>query len=219
MEWGDFTFCYSFSTSINNYYKWYLFHSKFFLLVCFLIKEASSLLMGFPGSSLIMSLSASEEDTRNVDLILWSRRFPGVGNGSPLQYSCLEVPWIEESSPLSMLQSMGLQRVWNYTDALWVFHAVFDPHQFILICSVMQGPLLGILNWYFDKYSQFTFTPSSTTKPRKFRVLVKCSTNACHWLLLLWKWLLFMCFTETRVNMISLKSLASYVFVPPYYFL
>ena len=33
---------------------------------------------------------------------------PGEGNGNPLQYSCLEIPWTEE--PVG-LQAMGLQRV------------------------------------------------------------------------------------------------------------
>ena len=32
-------------------------------------------------------------------------RFPGDGNGYPLQYSCLEIPWIEE--PGELLLSMG----------------------------------------------------------------------------------------------------------------
>ena len=42
-------------------------------------------------------------------------RYPGVGNGNPLQYSCLENPWTEEPSEL---QSMGLHRVvydWAHT--------------------------------------------------------------------------------------------------------
>ena len=38
-----------------------------------------------------------------------SGRTPGVGNGNPLQYSCLgETPWTEE---FWQPQSMGLQRV------------------------------------------------------------------------------------------------------------
>ena len=37
-----------------------------------------------------------------------SGRSPEEGNGNPLQYSCLEIPWTEE--PCGM-QSMGLQRV------------------------------------------------------------------------------------------------------------
>ena len=35
-------------------------------------------------------------------------RSPGEENGNPLQYSCWEIPWTEESGGL---QSMGLQRV------------------------------------------------------------------------------------------------------------
>ena len=35
-----------------------------------------------------------------------SRRSPEEGNGSPLQESCLEIPWTEEPRGL---QSMGLQ--------------------------------------------------------------------------------------------------------------
>ena len=35
-------------------------------------------------------------------------RYSGEGNGNPLQYSCLQNPWTEETGGL---QSMGLQRV------------------------------------------------------------------------------------------------------------
>ena len=35
------------------------------------------------------------EDMRDWGLIPRSRRSPGEGNGNPLQYSCLENPWIE----------------------------------------------------------------------------------------------------------------------------
>ena len=41
--------------------------------------------------------------------LLWaSSQFFGEGNGTPLQYSCLENPWTEEPG---RLQSMGLLRV------------------------------------------------------------------------------------------------------------
>ena len=36
-----------------------------------------------------------------------SGRSPGEGNGTPLQYSCLENPWMEE---LGRLQSTGSQK-------------------------------------------------------------------------------------------------------------
>ena len=35
-------------------------------------------------------------------------RSPGTGNGNPLQYSCLKIPWTKEPGGL---QSIGSQRV------------------------------------------------------------------------------------------------------------
>ena len=39
---------------------------------------------------MVKNPSANIGDDRNVDLIPGSGRSPGVGNGNPLQYSCLE---------------------------------------------------------------------------------------------------------------------------------
>ena len=39
---------------------------------------------------MVKNLSANSGDTRDVGLIPRSGRFPGGGNDSPLQYSCLE---------------------------------------------------------------------------------------------------------------------------------
>ena len=47
---------------------------------------------------------ASVGDTRDSGSIPGWRRSPGEGNGNPFQYSCLEIPWTEESGGL---QSMG----------------------------------------------------------------------------------------------------------------
>ena len=41
---------------------------------------------------MIKNLSANAGDTRDTGSILGSGRSPGVGNGNPLQYSCLENP-------------------------------------------------------------------------------------------------------------------------------
>ena len=46
--------------------------------------------MGLPGSALVKNPSASARDTRDTGLIPGLGRFPGVGNGNPLQLSCLE---------------------------------------------------------------------------------------------------------------------------------
>ena len=51
---------------------------------------------------------AKAGDKRDEGSILGSGRSPGEGYGNPLQYSCLEMPWIEEPG---RLLSIGLQRV------------------------------------------------------------------------------------------------------------
>ena len=45
--------------------------------------------MGFTGSSVVKNLPAN---AGNMGLILGLGRSPGVGNGNPLQYSCLGNP-------------------------------------------------------------------------------------------------------------------------------
>ena len=46
--------------------------------------------MGCPGDSVVKNPPGSEGETGDVGLISGSRRFPGVGNGNPFQYSHLE---------------------------------------------------------------------------------------------------------------------------------
>ena len=45
---------------------------------------------GFIGDSAINNLPANARDARDMGSIPGSGRFPGEGNGNPLQYSCLE---------------------------------------------------------------------------------------------------------------------------------
>ena len=45
---------------------------------------------GFPGGIGVKNLPANVGDTEDVSSIARSGRSPGVGNGNPLQYSCLE---------------------------------------------------------------------------------------------------------------------------------
>ena len=49
-------------------------------------------------------------DIRDVGSIPGLERSPGGGNGNPLQYSCLEIPWTEDPGGL---QSMGSQSPWG----------------------------------------------------------------------------------------------------------
>ena len=45
---------------------------------------------GFPGGSVVKTLPANAGDPGGKSLIPGSGRSPRVGNGNPLQYSCLE---------------------------------------------------------------------------------------------------------------------------------
>ena len=61
------------------------------LVLIYLITGILCLLSAFIGSSGKES-ACSAGDTGDADSILGSGRFPGGGNGNPLQYSCLENP-------------------------------------------------------------------------------------------------------------------------------
>jgi len=58
----------------------------------------------FPSGSAVKESACNAGD---MGLIPGSGRSPGGGNGNPLQYSCLEIPWTEEPGEL---QSIGSQR-------------------------------------------------------------------------------------------------------------
>ena len=47
-------------------------------------------MLGFPDGSVVKNLPANSGDTRDMGLIPGSGRSLGVGNGNPLQDSCLE---------------------------------------------------------------------------------------------------------------------------------
>ena len=47
--------------------------------------------MGFPGGLAVKNPPADAGDARDAGLIPGLERSPGVGNGNPLQYSCLEI--------------------------------------------------------------------------------------------------------------------------------
>ena len=47
---------------------------------------------GFPGGSVVKNLPAKAGDAGNAASLFGSGRFPGGGNGNPLQCTCLENP-------------------------------------------------------------------------------------------------------------------------------
>ena len=61
--------------------------------------------MGFPGGS---DDKESVSNSGDLGSVSGSGRYPGEGNGNPVQHSCLENPWTEEPG---RLQTMVSQRV------------------------------------------------------------------------------------------------------------
>ena len=52
---------------------------------------------GFPRGSVVKNLPAN---AGNTDLIPGLGRFPGEGNGNPVQFPAWEIPWTEEPGEL-----------------------------------------------------------------------------------------------------------------------
>ena len=53
--------------------------------------------MGFPGGSDSKESSCNAGYAEDMSSIPGSGRYPGEGNGNPLQYSCLETPTDQEA--------------------------------------------------------------------------------------------------------------------------
>jgi len=62
-------------------------------------------MIGFPGGSVVKNLPANAGD---VGLISGLGRFPGVGNGNPLQYSACKILWTEEPGGLKYMGWQGV---------------------------------------------------------------------------------------------------------------
>ena len=56
------------------------------------------------------NLFTHSSGNQKSEIITRLGKSPGVGNGNPLQYSCQEIPWAEETGGL---QSMGVTKSWT----------------------------------------------------------------------------------------------------------
>ena len=54
------------------------------------LSHVAFIMLGFPGGTVVRNPPANARDRRDSGSIPRSGRSPGVGNGNPLQYSCLE---------------------------------------------------------------------------------------------------------------------------------
>ena len=57
-----------------------------------IINKVYNLEGGFPSGAVVKNVPANARDAGDMNSIPGSGRSPGVGNGNPLQYSCLEKP-------------------------------------------------------------------------------------------------------------------------------
>ena len=64
-----------------------------------------------PGGGVEKNPPASAGDARDMDSIPGSGRSPGVGYGRKLQYSCLEIPWAEDSGGLQSDMTSSLSTI------------------------------------------------------------------------------------------------------------
>ena len=77
---------------------------------------------------MVKNLPDNAGDTRDTSSIPRWERSPGVGNGNPLRYSCLENSM--DGATLGGYQSMGSQRVGHD----WAVSTKLNWHKFQLYC-------------------------------------------------------------------------------------
>jgi len=74
-------------------------------------REGREELGGFPVGLVVKNPLANARDIGEVGLILGLGRSPGEGNGYPLQYSCLEILWTEETGGLHTVHGVTQSRI------------------------------------------------------------------------------------------------------------
>ena len=114
---------------------------------------------------MVKKLPANEGDTRDMDLICGSGRSLGVGNGNPLQYSCLEnsidrgtwsySPWGHKESDMTKPLSMRA-----HACTLTLTHTHTHTHKFLY---QSKGP------FYFGHISSKLTADISEFSSRYFR--------------------------------------------------
>ena len=95
----------------------------------------------FSGNTVVKNLPANSGDLREVGLIPGSERFPAVGNGNPLQYSCLENSMDRGAWWATSMGSQTVRHDWAYnaTQHLYIVSVLIFPFQcgFLLFLFLM----------------------------------------------------------------------------------
>ena len=111
--------------------------------------------MGFPGGTLVKNLPANAGDARDGGLILVLRRSLGVGNGNPLQDSCLE-NFMDGGAWWASVHRVAKSRMWLSDRAYIHTYSIYSS-----ICMCWYTfPIFGIQeNVYFCFRLTFAFMP------------------------------------------------------------
>ena len=96
-------------------------------------------------AQLVKKLPANARNAREAGSIPGLGRSPGIGNGSPLKYSCRKISWMEEPG-----RPLGLQRVRHD----WEYHTCKKQVKFFLslqgscfYLKIILLPKVNILGW------------------------------------------------------------------------
>ena len=115
---------------------------------------------GFPGGSEGKESACNAGDPRSIPGL---GRFPGEGNGNPLQYSCLEIshgqrslagysPWGHKETGLSERQD-------------WATHTfTFLPYNVVLVSAVQQSESV---TWTYIPSPSWTALPTAPPHPSR----------------------------------------------------
>ena len=126
--------------------------------VCMCVCTYLSTYRGLPGGSVVKNLPANAGDGRDAGLILGWGGSPGVGNGNPLQYSCLKIFLGREAWWAKVL---GVTKSWT-----WLTHIHWRRQWYPLQYSCLENPMDGGAWWAAvhevaesqTRLSDFTFT-------------------------------------------------------------
>ena len=110
------------------------------IFMCLLAICMSSL--GFPGGSVVKNLPDNAGDTGNAGSVSGLGWSPGVGNGNPLQYSCLENP-MDRGAWQATVHGVAKSQTWLSTHA-----NVFLAKKKMSILALC--PFLNQIIWFLD---------------------------------------------------------------------
>ena len=160
------------------------------------LAAAAADLMGVSQMALVVkNLPANEGDVRDAGPIPGLGRFPRVGDGYPLQYSCWRIPWTEEPCGLQSIESQCIRQHWSHlacTQPSWgVEFQSFTCR--MTICHEARGGL----DWYtWQLLGSFLFLSAQSHRPQPHRVRgpvgeAKGEVNysQSNWLFVLTPWL------------------------------